>query len=163
MQENRISVVIPQDVQDSIIANLQAVKAALAPFLHPLKDEDRKKLSKIGDKSLPFVQKCTEYAATNGEFLPKYVDLGEMQKDVTGFTAVNPIANLLDQLTSDVDDTKVLLGSEGYEAARAYYASVKYAALKQANSSAKPIYEDLAQRFEGQGKGGSNSSSTEKK
>ncbi|GAA4275500.1 hypothetical protein [Aquimarina mytili] len=145
-QENQISVVIPQDVIDNITNKLQECKNDLAPYLQALTANDRSGLFKMGDKSLPTVQKVKSYAETNPEFVPGYMDTQEFLKDETVVSQLTPIANILEQLFSDVDDTRLLAGSEALQAALLYYGQIKEA-NKKGVKSAKPIYEDLRQRF----------------
>ncbi len=145
-QENQISVVIPEEVITTIMTKLQECKEDLTPYLQALTASDRSGLFKMGDKSLPTVQKVKSYAETNPEFVPGYMDKEEFLKDEAVVSQLTPIANLLEQLFSDVDDTRLLAGSEALQAALLYYGQVNEANKKGVNS-AKPIYDDLKQRF----------------
>ncbi|WP_299256389.1 hypothetical protein [uncultured Aquimarina sp.] len=144
--ENQISVVIPQETIDEVTTKLQECKTILAPFLQALTAAERSGLFKMGNKSLPTVQKVKSYSDTNPEFMPSYMDKDEFLKDETVVSQLTPIANILEQLFSDVDDTRLLAGSEALQAALLYYGQVKEA-NKKGVTSAKPIYEDLKQRF----------------
>jgi len=55
--ENRVSIVIPPEVKQSVLQKLTEVDELLKPFLIALKPEERKVLPKMGDGSLPFVSK----------------------------------------------------------------------------------------------------------
>jgi hypothetical protein len=70
----------------------------------------------------------------------------EFLTDETVVTLLNPIANLAKQLASDVEDTVMLSGSEALQEAMLYYGQVKEASAKGI-PTAKPIYEDLKERF----------------
>jgi hypothetical protein len=59
---------------------------------------------------------------------------------------LNPLANLANQLTDDINDTITLAGSEALQAAMLYYGQIKEAQSKGI-VTAKPIYEDLSKRF----------------
>ena len=144
--QNQISIVIPQTVIDTVTRNLQDCRTALAPYLQGLTNEERISLFKMGDKTVATVQKTKSYIDTNPEFVPSYMDRVEFLKDETVVTQLNPIANLARQITSDVDDTVMLSGSEALQEAMLYYGQVKEAAAKGI-PTAKPIYEDLRQRF----------------
>ena len=144
--QNQISIVIPQAVIDTVTRNLQDCKTALAPYLQGLTNDERISLFKMGDKTVATVQKTKSYVDTNPEFVPSYMDRVEFLKDETVVTQLNPIANLARQITSDVDDTVMLSGSEALQEAMLYYGQVKEAAAKGI-PTAKPIYEDLRQRF----------------
>lgn len=144
--QNQISIVIPQTVIDTVLQNLQDCKTALAPYLQGLTKQERQSLFKMGDKTVATVQKTKSYVETNPEFVPGYMNKVEFLKDETVVTQLDPIANLARQITSDADDTVMLCGSEALQEAMLYYGQVKEAASKGI-ATAKPIYEDLSQRF----------------
>ena len=150
---NQISVEIPEAVLSDVLKKLQDCKTALAPYLQGLTNEERKSLFKMGDKTVATVQKVKSYMQTNPEFLPAYMNQPEFLKDETVVTSLNPIANLAEQLASDISDTVMLAGSEALVGAMLYYGVTKEAAAKGV-ATAKPIYEDLSQRFSKKGNKG---------
>lgn len=147
---NQISVEIPQTVLNEVNQKLQECKTLLAPYLKALTADDRKSLFKMGDKTVATVQKVKSYLETNPEFAPVYMDKDEFLKDEAVVTGLNPISNLVDQLASDLSDTITLAGSEALMASMLYYGTSKEAASKGV-ATAKPIYEDLRQRFSKRG------------
>lgn len=150
---NQISVEIPQTVLDDVLQKLQDCKTALAPYLQGLTGEQRKSLFKMGDKTVATVQKVKSYMQTNPEFLPAYMNEPEFLKDEAVVSALNPLANLAEQLASDISDTVMLAGSEALVGAMLYYGVTKEATAKGV-ATAKPIYEDLSQRFSKKGNKG---------
>ena len=144
--KNQISIEIPQVVIDKVTQKLQECKTALAPFLQGLTVDERSSLFKMGDKTVATVQKTKSYVDTNPEFVPAYMDKTEFLKDEAVVTSLNPLTNLAAQLTSDLNDTIMLAGSEALQASMLYYGQVKEAQSKGI-VTAKPIYEDLSQRF----------------
>jgi hypothetical protein len=144
--QNQISIVIPQDVINTVTQKLQDCKIALAPYLQGLTNEECISLFKMGDKTVATVQKTKSYMDTNPEFVPSYLDKAEFLKDETVVSQLSPIVNLAKQLASDADDTVMLCGSEALQEAMFYYGQVKEAASKGI-PTAKPIYEDLKARF----------------
>lgn len=143
---NQISEEIPQTVIDTVMQKLQECKTALSPFLQGLTADERHSLFKMGDKTVAIVQKAKSYVDTNPEFVPAYMDKTEFLKDEKVVSQLNPIINLATQLLSDADDTMLLAGSEALQSALLYYGQVKEANNKGI-PTAKPIYEDLSQRF----------------
>lgn len=143
---NQISVEIPQPIIDEVTLKLQECRAALAPYLQGLTAEQRKDIFKMGDKTVATVQKVKSYTGTNPEFAPNYMDQTEFAKDETVVTKLSPLANLALQFATDISDTVMLAGSEALLNALLYYGSVREAASKGV-ATAKPIYEDLKQRF----------------
>lgn len=144
--KNQISIEIPQEVIDTVTQKLQECKTTLAPYLQGLTVEERLSLFKMGDKTVATVQKTKSYVDTNPEFVPVYMDKTEFLKDEAVVSTLSPIANLAAQLSADVNDTMMLAGSEALQAAMLYYGQVKEAQSKGI-VTAKPIYEDLSQRF----------------
>ncbi|HCR77278.1 MAG TPA: hypothetical protein DIW37_12915 [Chryseobacterium sp.] len=147
---NQISVEIPQNVINEVTQKLQECKSLLAPYLQGLTTDQRKTLFKMGDKTVATVQKVKAYLESNPEFAPAYMDKTEFLKDEAVVTGLSPLGNLATQLASDIDDTIMLAGSEALVASMMYYGTVKEAASKGVNT-AKPIYEDLSQRFSKKG------------
>lgn len=143
---NQISVEIPQTVLNEVSQKLQECKTLLSPYLQALTPDERRSIFKMGDKTLATVQKVKSYLETNPEFAPSYMDKTEFLKDEAVATGLTSLGNLAQQLSSDVDDTIMLAGSEALEAALLYYGTVKEAAAKGI-PTAKPIYEDLSARF----------------
>ncbi|WP_136667857.1 hypothetical protein [Flavobacterium sp. H122] len=144
--KNQISIEIPQNVIDAVKDKLQECKTALAPYLQGLTMEERLSLFKMGDKTVATVQKTKSYVETNPEFVPVYMDKTEFLKDEALVSTLSPIANLASQLSADVNDTIMLAGSEALQASMLYYGQVKEANNKGI-VTAKPIYQDLSQRF----------------
>ena len=144
--QNQISIEVPASVIEAALNHLKECKASLAPYLKGLSDEDRKSLFKMGNKTVATVQKTKSYIETNPEFIPAYMDKVEFFKDEAIVAQFNPLANLAEQLTRDLEDTVMLAGSDALRAAMLYYGQVKEADHKGI-VTAKPIYDDLSARF----------------
>lgn len=144
--KNQISIVIPQNIIEEVTNKLQECRTVLAPYLQALKAEDRITILKLGDKTVATVQKTKSYIETNPEFVPSYLNKQEFLKDEAVASQLSPIENLATQLSSDISDTVMLAGSEALYAALLYYGQIKEAHHKGI-PTAKPIYEDLSQRF----------------
>lgn len=143
---NQISTEIPPAVIESVAKALQECKAALAPYLHALTDNERRALFKMGDKTVATVQKVKSYIETNAEFVPAYMDKAEFLKDEAVAAQLSPLNSLAEQLAADLNDTVMLAGSEALLSAMLYYGQVKEA-YKKGIPTSKPIYEDLSKRF----------------
>jgi hypothetical protein len=143
---NQISVTIPTEVVQEATLKLNECKTLLAPYLQGLTKQERRDFFKMGDKTVATVQKVKSYLDTNAEFAPSYMQQEEFIKDENVVTALTPILNIASQLTSDIDDTRLLAGSEALREGMFYYGSVREAANKGI-AAAKPIYDDLSPRF----------------
>jgi hypothetical protein len=149
MKENRISLSFSEADKTTINETIQKLNTLLAPKLITLSKDDRKRLYKINDDAIPFVEKVAQYAVSNPEFVPNFMDANEFTKDFSAFTDLRAFARILMQLSQSMDDTSTLAGSEADEFARMFYASVAQAA-KLGAPGAQAIYEDLRPRFEAQ-------------
>ncbi len=151
MQENRVSIKITAAEVQKVTDALKVVNDTLAPYLVALTPDERQALPKMNDGTLPFVQKALDYATTNPQFVPAYIDVPELKVDVDATDSLLQIDRPLVQLAESLTHTVILCGSEAYVAALAFYNSVKQAA-KMKVPGAEPIAKDLGERFNGQGK-----------
>lgn len=145
-ENNSVSVVIPPEVLTEVQTAVNMIKTKLQPYLVALTPEERHEIPKMSDKTVPFVEKTLNYAETSPEFAPPYMKVDEMKIDIVAVNNLKSILNPITQIESTIDDTVMISGSEAYVAALSYYNSVKLAS-KMDIPNAKPIYDDLKQRF----------------
>jgi hypothetical protein len=146
-QENLISTEIPASVVADISENLNAINQALANILlFNLTGQDRLELTKLGDKSLAFVEKSLEYASNNPTLVPSYLDLPEAKRDLKLSQDLSNILKQVSTLQRAVEDTMMIAGCEAYDAAMVFYGSVKGASRVNVPGS-QSIFEDLQKRF----------------
>ncbi|MEH1922050.1 hypothetical protein [Nostoc sp.] len=117
-----------QDIQE-IKAALQKIQQKL-PFLVTLSAEERRKLVKMGDKSLAFVSNSVTAAQSNREILPATFDVEELVQDYQLATALTELLISMQQLTEQVDDTLMAVGSEVMTSSLTVYDYVKTASKK---------------------------------
>lgn len=148
--ENRISVTINATAEQAILAAIATIETNL-PYVVNLSADERQYLPKMGDKSIAFVNKALEYAKQNPSVVPSFLDLVELEKDVTAVTALSKVVYPLRQLLEKLDDTVLLSGSEAYTEALVFYTALKGAA-KAGVPGMKTVYDDMQARFPGRGK-----------
>lgn len=149
--ENVVSIKIPENELEKVLASLKVVNEVLQPYLLALTPQDRQNLPKMSDKTFPFVEKSLEYCKSNPEFAPAYLNVEELSIDFKAVEDLTQIYRIIEQLSEGLNDTIMLSGSEAYTSALTYYNSIKQA-TKINVPKAKAIFEDLKKRFEGQGK-----------
>lgn len=152
MSKTGLNVQIPKETLEQIQQKVKELRELLTPFLVNLTIEDRSKLAKMSDKTLPFVSKTIEYVSSNANLIPPMMKADELVNDFELNQSLQPLHNHLKQLTDNLSDTLVLSGHEAYKEALLYYASVKMAA-KIGDPDAKSIQEDLGKRFINQSRG----------
>ena len=148
--ENLVSVKLSDKEVDTIRKNLKAISDILAPHAIALTNTERRKLPKMSDKTLPFVEKSLQYAEKHPTLVPAFVDVSEFKIDLEAVSVLKDLLQDARQICDILDDTTMLAGSEAYVAALALYNSVKIGTRMNV-PAARPVYEDLKKRFESQG------------
>ncbi|MGI4739878.1 MAG: hypothetical protein ACRYG7_32315 [Janthinobacterium lividum] len=148
---------IPAPVLAEVQQHLDAIKAALAPYLISLTPDERRTMLRMADKTVAFVQKTADYATNNATFVPGFVDLAELQQDVAGVQALTPLRQQFEQLATDTDSTVMVAGSEAYANSLTIYNNIKFLA-KNKQPGAQAAYEDLSVRFQGNANAGRKAS-----
>jgi hypothetical protein len=132
-------------------ADIQEIKAALntietkLPFLVHLTLDERRKIVKMGDKSLAFVSNSLSAAQSNPTVLPVSFDVNEFKTDYELIAALSEIHINLQQLNEKVDDTLMAVSSEAMISSLTVYNYVKTAAKQ--TPGLKAIADQLGERF----------------
>lgn len=145
---NQVSINIPPEVVDTVKGLYAQITAAMEPYLITLTNSQQAELPKLGEKSLPFVIKGSEYLSIPGTPTPPYLEVGELNADLRAYETIRQIRQAALPTIEMLDDTMLLCGSEAYVAVLAFYNYLKGAA-KMGVPGAKTIYEDLSSRFPG--------------
>lgn len=145
---NRISLVIPAATVTDVLTKINDAFTLLHPYLlATLTNDEIEGLAKLGEKSEPFANKGIDYAKTNTQFTPSWVNIAEAEKDFAYFEALRPVDILLGQFAKQVANSRIEAGAEVMDAVNDYYKSVKEA-HKTGVPAATPIYNDLKQRYD---------------
>ncbi len=157
---NLVSVKVPEKDMATAIEKLNEAYSILQPYLVALTPDEKRELPKMSDGNAPFADKALQYARTNPELTPAFVNVDELEVDLKAVNQLSQLYRQAEKMCTGLNDTIMLSGSEAYVAALAFYKSVKVAASMNV-AGAQPIYEDLKKRFEGQGRSsGTNSETT---
>lgn len=128
---------------DSVLTTLGQLEQQM-PFLIGLSREDRLKLSKIGNRTRPFVVDAIAIAVANPGIVPRSVDVATLDSRVTTFDNLLEVERALSQLLEKVTETRTQLGSDLYAVARSVYAVIKSPATVPGLNDQK---DKLAKRF----------------
>ncbi len=137
-------------------AQMTAVKAAIAtiqtnmPFLIGLTTKERMTVPKINVSNKAFTEDAINAAVNNPSIFPSYMNVSNMQTDLTLFTQLDEFSVLIDQLNQKIQDTKMLAGSEAYVSALTTYKIVGTAS-ESGFPGMRTLYSHLKARFAGQG------------
>ena len=151
MAANNFNTDIPPAVIANILNLLGQAETALAPFVVPLSEEQKKHLPKIADKTIPFAEKADAYLDSEPKYNPPFISVPETHKDFKNFQKVQPMLKKINGLKKEINDIAIVAGSDAIIQFLAYYNSVQQAA-KQGVPGAKTIYDELSARFPGRGK-----------
>jgi hypothetical protein len=144
--DNANRILIPENVLTEVLNSLKHANNLILPYVTALTPTERQALSKMGEKSLSFVEKAHEYATQNPNFVPAYLNMSDFDIDLADARNLWSALLASQQLHENIDDTSMVAGSEAYQAALMFYNSVKEAAHYDA-PGAKAIYEELKKRF----------------
>jgi hypothetical protein len=140
---NLVSATLTADDHKEVMNAIAIIKSKL-PFLMSTTAEERKALTKMGDKSQAFVSLALDLASQSQDYLPRSFDVEEMRKDVELYQQLRPIALALTQLQELVDNTAMVAGSEAMTAALTVYNSAK---VNGHDAGVGAIVEEMGQRF----------------
>ncbi len=136
-------------------ADVQAVKDSVAairaklPFIVSLTPEERQAIFKTGSGSLAFVQNSLQAAKNNPGILPGNFNTAGFESDVNLFGVLTELNMIMEQLQSQVDDTRLAVGGEAMTGATTVYNFVKAAA--KTTPGLKPVADQLGERFQKSG------------
>jgi hypothetical protein len=147
---NRISFALSDEELQTVRGAIKVLQDTLVPKLVALGPQDRRELPKMGDRTATFVLKTMDHVNRNPSLRPAYLDLAEFAADMAAVDVLQSLQRPLTQISSMVDDSLTLSGSEAYTAALACYHAIKGAA-KMKLPGAEAVAEDLGQQFAGRG------------
>lgn len=145
--DNLISATLSEQDAQVIAEAINLIRGKL-PFLKSLTPQERLGLTKMGDKSMGFDEKCTLYMSSHNEFVPGFIDADELARDRVLRAQILPVWNMLNALTQNVDDTLMMVNQDIMMANLAFYQNVREAA-KRGRPGAQSLFEDLRTRFPG--------------
>ena len=141
MSQNLISIALSNEDLAALDAALTTVEEKLAGLIE-LSVEQRRNLSKMGDKSEAFCRQALVLLAENRQLLPPGLDLGEAENDLRSLDQLRPRFARLRRLVANADDTEMALGSDilgfaldGYAVAKVIGKGAALATMKEAMSA----------------------------
>lgn len=143
MPQNLISVGFSDADYEDIDAALSVLERYFATLLD-LSADERRTLTKMGDKSEAFCRQALVALDQNRQVLPPGLDLTEAQRDLLHFDQLRARASRLNVLQGKVDDTVTALGSDVMTASLEGYALLKV--LGQ-GSGLEALRQGMASRF----------------
>lgn len=150
MLVQKISVDFSEQDKDVVIEKIKEVEA-LIPGLINITPRDKRKISKMGDKSISFVEIAYNYAYRNKEMIPTYMDIEEFRKDYESAMRFRRIIETVKPFLEKLVDTYSLLGADAYNSALNFYSYSKTASKIGFPGSDSMVLE-MSRRFDKMGK-----------
>jgi hypothetical protein len=141
-----IKVVFTPEERDAVNQSLQAVADIINAKAPVLSNDDRRKYGSVADRNKLVINKAKTYLGQFPQFKPVKLDNAEFTNDYESRSDIETFMMNMADLQRKLTDIKILLDHDNYQAALAFYRSVRYNAQEKV-ASAIPIYNDLKQYF----------------
>ncbi|WP_271767963.1 hypothetical protein [Aquimarina algiphila] len=146
---NRLSVTVDSQVITEVKSKIDEI-STLLPFLTGLTKDERRNLPKINRSNKVFVEDALDSMRQNGDILPNFIKLGEVEKDYSLYNDLKVLALELAELSEKVNDTRILAGSEAYSTSLLAYKMFGVAA-NSGVPGAEALHSRLKERFSSNG------------
>lgn len=143
MAQNLMSLALSADDLDAVDAALSALEARLTGLV-ALQPDERRGLTKMGDKSEAFCRQTLTVLAQNPQVIPPSFDLVEARADLAAVDALRPRLARLRRLTERAEDSEMALGSDVMIASLEGYALLK---VSGRNQGLEGLRQSLSARF----------------
>ena len=143
MTQNLMSLAFSADDLDAIDAALSALEARLTALV-ALQPDERRGLTKMGDKSEAFCRQTLTVLAQNPQVIPPSFDLVEARADLAAVDVLRPRLARLRRLTERAEDSEMALGSDVMNASLEGYALLK---VSGRNQGLEGLRQALSARF----------------
>jgi len=147
MKTNVHSQNIPAHVIEEATSKLNELKELLSPYTTVgLTAKDRKRMLRLGPKTMDFVGVAFEIASNYSALLPEHISVKEFEVDHVGAQQLFSLQVKLESFLQKLNDLVVVAGSEALQAALAVYASVRFAHTQKV-PGAKALYEKMKSKY----------------
>ncbi|TSE10241.1 hypothetical protein [Aquimarina algiphila] len=144
--ENLISVTFTEDELNKLTKGLQIVKEVLSNKTVNLTPEQRGQYGRIANQNKLIVDKAKNYMEQHPDWIPRFLDKEEFDRDYTTRKQVETHVQQLQNLSQQLLDTKTLLDHDNYTNALSFYRMMRFLAGEN-EPGAKPVYEDMKLLF----------------
>lgn len=130
MTQNIISLELSDGQITIALEALTELEGALAGLIS-LEAEDRRRLTKMGQKSEAFCRQALSVLAQNPQIVPPSLPLAEAQSDLRALDRLRPVLDRLQRLAERGADTEIALGSDVMDVALEGYGLLKVSGKNQ--------------------------------
>lgn len=144
MSQNLIDIDFTAEKLSAIDAALAALETAFNGLI-ALTPDQRRSLTKMGDKSEAFCRQAVDVFGQHPDVLPRKFDLDGFRRDMAAIDAMRPRLSRLSRLEEKLRDTDTALGSDLMSNALEGYAVLKVAGKGEGLDSLRKM---LSARFD---------------
>ena len=130
MTQNIISLELSDGQITIALEALTELEGALAGLIS-LEAEERRRLTKMGQKSEVFCRQALSVLAQNPQIVPPSLPLAEAQSDLRALDRLRPVLDRLQRLAERGADTEIALGSDVMDVALEGYGLLKVSGKNQ--------------------------------
>jgi hypothetical protein len=145
MSLNMIDAELTQENEDLAIQHVRDGRSLL-PFLVGLPAKEIRRMPKLGDSYVEFVNRMRYHAQMFPKYFPADITLEIFNRDYDLNERLQRVSKVVKSFDKDLDDTILLLKSEFYKASRLYYSNAKTAG-KAGDKDAERIAKDLSEHY----------------
>ncbi len=144
--ENLISISFTEKELSSLDQHMSGINEILNGKTINLTPDQRQQYGRIANQNKLIVDKAKNYMEQHPGWIPRFLDKEEFDNDYMARQQVEGRAQMLENLTQQLIDTKTLLDHDNYTNALSFYRLMRY--LAQENEpGAKTVYEDMKVLF----------------
>ena len=143
MSQNIISLVLTDAQIKAAMDALTALEGALTGLI-ALDGEERRRLTKMGQKSEVFCRQAISVLAQNPQIVPPSLHVADAQADLLALDRLRPVLDRLQKLAERGSDTEIALGSDVMDVALEGYGLLKVSGKNQGLDS---LRKELSTRW----------------
>jgi hypothetical protein len=143
MSQNLVSLIITDEQVAAVEAALAQIEAAFANLIS-LSADDRRSLTRMGQKSEAFCRQTVSVLEQNPNVVPPSIDLAATRQDMAALERLRPLLDRIERLAERGNDTEAALGSDIMVTALEGYALLKAIGGSQGLDS---LRRELSLRF----------------
>ncbi|AXT52850.1 hypothetical protein D1818_19220 [Aquimarina sp. BL5] len=144
--ENLISISFTEEELTTLDGHLDGIKQILTGKTINLTADQRRQYGRIANQNKLVVDKSKNYMEQHPDWMPRFLDKEEFDKDYLARIQVESRAQMLENLSQQLIDTKTLLDHDNYNNALSFYRMVRYLAGEN-EPGAKTVYNDMKVLF----------------
>ncbi len=144
--ENLISISFTEQELETLDTHLSGIQTVLSGKTVNLTPDQRQQYGRIANQNKLIVDKVKGHMEQHPDWIPRFLDKEEFDKDYTTRKQIEDRVQLLENLSQQLVDTKTLLDHDNYTNALSFYRMMRFLAGEN-EPGAKTVYNDMKVLF----------------